>query len=588
MSQIAQEETDAPGFRYYSGLLFRHRVPLLTFFIIVVTFASFVIFKLPNQYRAISELLFDSPDTVMAAERELATPQYAIADYIATQIQIVRSLPVIEEAVRQTKFDEHVHRSFERAVTFATANLKITQVRGTRIVRITFESKDPRVATEMANAVSEAFIKKNIENRLHFSREILNLLPEETQKTITAASPAGQLEELSKREVIESLPSVQADPTLRELKQKRTEILNELAALEKQYRQQHPLIVQKKANLKFIDESIEIETRQIVENLRTAISSRLQISNVRFIKRATVPAEPSGPPRAQLILLVVAAQLFVSCFLVMMFDRIDDRIKGQDDIERYLHLPYLGHMPLIRTGVKSNRDRALFSYLEPDSEVAEAIRYIRVGINFSAPPDMLRCMLVSSSLPQEGKSFCASNLAISMALDGNKVLLIDADSRRPTIHRLFQISNEVGLTNYLTTNISIDSAIQPSSVHDQLKIITSGPASPNPSEIFSSDRMKTLIQQVRTQYDRVIIDAPPLTGIGDGLVLGSILGHIVLVVMAGKTNRDVVSAVRKKLQESGVKIIGVVLNSLDVERERYGYYRYHYHTYRNYYGNKKK
>ena len=584
---LEQEESEAVNLRYYFDLIFRQRVPIVTFLIIIVTVAVLVVLKLPNNYQAVAELLFDNPEAVSAPERELATPNYG-QDHIATQLQILKGISVTEEAVKKTNYHEKVGMSMERAAGSALGALSTIQIKGTRIVRVVFQSEDPKIAAEMVNAICEGYIKKNIENPLYFSQEIMKLLPAETQKTLKSQTPMGQLEELSQKELIESLPSVQADPTLRELKKKKTEIENELTALRQQYREQHPSIIQREANLKFIDESIQIETQKIVANLKSSISGRLQISNVRFIKRADPPMSPSGPDRKKLLLIVVLGYLFASSLIVILLDQFDDRIKGQEDIERYLHLPYLGHLPLIRKqDVKSNQERALYSHHKPDSEVAEAIRYIRVGINFSAPPEILRCLLVTSSLPQEGKSFTAANLAVSMALDGNKVLLIDADSRRPVGHRIFQLRNEVGLINFLTSNISFESVIQPSGVNEHLFVMPSGPTSPNPSELFASGRMKELVQLARTQYDRVVIDAPPLTGIGDGFVLGGVVGHLILIVMAGKTSRYAVSAIKHRLVDSNIKIVGVILNSLDVERERYGYYRYHYYTYQRYYGKKK-
>lgn len=582
------ENSETPNFRYYVDLLLRHRVVLFTFFVVIVTFASIFVLKLPNRYTAVAQLLFEPPEAVSSPEQELAVPTYGMKDYLTTQIQILKGVPVVREAVEKIRFHEKMKLSLTRAVQIAAASLRAASIGETRIVRVSFQSPNPDLSAEMANAISEVYIKKNVENRLYFSREILNLLPEETQHTITEQSPMGQLEELSKKEVIEALPSVQADPTLRELKQKRTEIHNELIALKKQYREQHPAVVQKEANLKFIEESIGIETRRIVENLKVAISSRLQISNVRFVSKAATPELPSGPKRLRIILLVALAELFVTCFLVISLDRLDDRIKGQEDVEKYLHLPYLGHLPLVaKKDLKADQDRALYAYYKPDSEAAEAIRYVRVGINFSAPPETLRCLLVSSSLPQEGKTFSSCNLAMSMALDGNKVLLIDSDSRRPSIHSIFKLKNDVGLTNYLTSNISLDSVVQASQLNEHLWVLPSGPASPNPSELFGSHKMRELLDQAKTQFDRVVIDAPPLTGIGDGLVAGQLVGHILLVVMVRKTRRDAVFAIKRKLAEAGIKVVGVILNSLDIERERYGYYRYHYHTYHRYYGRRK-
>ncbi len=585
---VEYEESESPSIHYYVDLLLRQRALLFTFFVVAVTFAGIYVLKLPNQYTAAAQLLFEPLEAISTPEKELTSPTYGMKDYLSTQIQILKGAPVIEEAVQNVKLAERLKMSSGRAMELAVNSLRALPVGETRIVKVSFTARDAAIAADVTNAICDSYIKKSIENRLYFSKYIPDTLPEDAKESLTGSSPLGQLSDLSNREVIEALPTVQADPTLRELKKKRTEIENELIALKKQYRDEHPSVIAKKANLKFIQESIDFETKKIVENLKAAIASRLQISTVRFIDRASVPAAPSGPKRWRILFLVALAELFISCGAVIAFDRVDDRIKGEEDVEKFLHLPYLGHLPLVsKRETIDDQEKSLYSLFKPDSELAEAVRYVRVGINFSAPPDMLRCLLLTSSLPQEGKTFTAVNLALSMAMDGNRVLLIDSDSRRPTVHSLFHLKNDVGLTNYLTSNITAEAAIQPSGVNEHLFVLTSGPSSPNPSEIYGSQRMKQLLSHARAQFDRVVIDAPPLTGIGDALVIGQLVGYVVLVIMIRKTRRDAVFAIKKRLHEAGIKVIGVILNSLDIERERYGYYRYHYRTYNRYYGKKK-
>jgi len=236
----------------------------------------------------------------------------------------------------------------------------------------------------------------------------------------------------------------------------------------------------------------------------------------------------------------------------------------------------------------SDAQKSLSSFHEKHVGIAESFRYLRVAINFSASPEKLRNLLITSSLPSEGKSFVAHNLAISLALDGNRVLLVDADLRRPVVHRIFRLDNSVGIANYLTSNIAFKDVGRESFV-ENLTIVTSGPSSPNPGEILGSPRMRQFISEAQKHYDRVIFDCPPLTGLGDGFVLGSIVGHVILTVAAGHTPAELIKRLHSQLDEAGVKILGLILNKVNLEKERYGgYYKYYYHTYHKYYGTKQE
>ena len=168
-------------------------------------------------------------------------------------------------------------------------------------------------------------------------------------------------------------------------------------------------------------------------------------------------------------------------------------------------------------------------------------------------------------------------------MDGNKTLLVDADLRRPVVHQMFRMDNASGLSNFLTSKIELDSVVK-ESFAENLSIVTSGPVSPNPGEILGSDRMRFFLEEARKRYDRVIIDCPPLTGIGDAYVVGSLLGQVVMVIYAGHTPVDLIRHTQKQLDKAGVKILGAILSMVDMEKERHaGYSKHYYHTYTRYY-----
>lgn len=220
---------------------------------------------------------------------------------------------------------------------------------------------------------------------------------------------------------------------------------------------------------------------------------------------------------------------------------------------------------------KSRRGLAQISVLHHKSLVAEQYRTIRTNIEFSSVQTHLRSILVTSSVPGEGKSFSAANLAAVFAQQEKKVLLVDADLRKPTIHETYQLENVQGLTNVLVGNASLGETVQKTLI-DNLYVLTSGPTPPNPAELLSSKAMGELIQEVYSRYSLVIFDSPPLLAVADGQILANQTDGSVLVVLSGKTKMDTVQKARDALQQSKAKLLGALLNKKKIKKtEHYSY-----------------
>lgn len=206
------------------------------------------------------------------------------------------------------------------------------------------------------------------------------------------------------------------------------------------------------------------------------------------------------------------------------------------------------------------------------SRIAESYRVLRTNIQFASLDKPIKTMLVTSTAPGEGKSTTTANLAIAFAQTGSKVLLIDADLRRPTLHKVFKITNPLGLTNLLVQNVATEMALREVGVPN-LRVITSGPIPPNPSEILGGSRMKSLLNSLGEAFDYIIIDSPPTLAVTDSSILSSMVDGVILVVSADEVSRD--KAKKAKAQLEGVKanILGVVLNGLENDsRDDYYYY----------------
>jgi len=219
----------------------------------------------------------------------------------------------------------------------------------------------------------------------------------------------------------------------------------------------------------------------------------------------------------------------------------------------------------------------LVTYADPKSPVAEAYRILRTNIQFSSTDRKLKVILVTSSGPSEGKSTTAANMAITMAESNLKVLLIDCDFRKPSIHRAFGLVNMKGVTNILVEGIEYSKLTNVTEV-DNLEVITSGPKPPNPSELLGSRKMKEFLDLVRENYDMVIIDTPPVLPVTDAAVLCQYVDGVVLVAGYGLATFDAVMQARASLEKVNARILGVVLNGVPTDR-RGGYYYYYYYYY---------
>ncbi|EOT30771.1 CpsD/CapB family tyrosine-protein kinase [Enterococcus saccharolyticus] len=224
---------------------------------------------------------------------------------------------------------------------------------------------------------------------------------------------------------------------------------------------------------------------------------------------------------------------------------------------------------------KENRTNpvSLITLVDPSSPVSEQYRTIRTNIQFASSIDRkLQTLVVTSSGPSEGKSTTAANLAVVFAKSGQRVLLVDADMRKPTVFKTFQLTNEVGLSTVLSTSTRIDNAAQKTSV-ENLSVLTSGPKPPNPSELLGSMRMDQVIKEARNLYDIIIFDMPPIVAVTDAQIMASKVDGTLLVVRENVTKKESVTKARELLQLVNARVLGVVYNGAEQSKDQ-GYYYY--------------
>lgn len=211
---------------------------------------------------------------------------------------------------------------------------------------------------------------------------------------------------------------------------------------------------------------------------------------------------------------------------------------------------------------------------KPKSPIAEAYRTLRTNIQFSSFDNKVQIIVVTSSGPGEGKSTTAANLAVVMAESGAKTILIDCDQRKPTLHKVFSLSNQAGISDLLVGNVKFEETVKSTEIQN-LDVLTSGTRPPNPVELLASSKMKQFVEDLRQNYEYIIIDTPPIIAVTDAQLLSSYADGCLLVVASSQVEREAAAKAKQLLQKVNAKILGVVLNKLEVHEKRY-YYGYYY------------
>jgi polysaccharide biosynthesis transport protein len=294
---------------------------------------------------------------------------------------------------------------------------------------------------------------------------------------------------------------------------------------------------------------------------------------VTILAPANLPATPYSPNIPQIVILGALFGFALSCLLIYLLEYIDDTIKDAEDAQRIIGKPALGAIIRIN-GIRQPQD-ALVTIKQPRSPTAEAYRVLRTNLRYSGIENPSGVMLITSAGPGEGKSTTAANLAVSLAQVGKKIILVDADLRRPSAHKLFGLSNEVGLSDlFASDSMTIDQVMQKTEI-ETLRVITSGPIPPNPAEMLDSRLMTQILASLRQNTDLVIVDSPPVLPVADASILGSRCSGTVLVVDSGKTRTEIARRAVATLERANVNVVGVILNKMGAKQAA-GYYYYYY------------
>jgi capsular exopolysaccharide synthesis family protein len=350
-----------------------------------------------------------------------------------------------------------------------------------------------------------------------------------------------------------------------------------------------------------IDTNKELLNGLLQRNGENNVVNQGTPNNIYVVDYALTPDGPIGPQRMRAVFLALIASLGFGVGMALFLEYLDDTVHSTDDVERMLHLPALAVIPAAssnnggrrflpgngalqaRNGNGGGSSQELLVNMDARSPLAEAYRQLRTSVLLSTAGRAPKSLLITSSLPGEGKTTTAVNTAFSLAQTGTSVVIIDADMRRPRLHSIFEIGNRRGLSSILSTDmteaemLSLIEQHQPSGLH----VLTSGPIPPNPAELLGSEQMRRLVRALETTFTHIVIDSPPISSFTDGVLVSSMVDGVLLVVHGGKSSRHVVKRSRQLLQDVGAKIFGVVLNNVNLRgaHDYYYYQRYYQQGY---------
>jgi exopolysaccharide transport family protein len=326
----------------------------------------------------------------------------------------------------------------------------------------------------------------------------------------------------------------------------------------------------------------------LLERLKEAgVTAGLRSNNFRIVDVARVPTAPSGPNLLRNLGFALALGLSTGIGLAFLLESMDNTVRTPEQAQTISALPSLGMIPLGSRGMKQVGSREklalaaskeaveLVTKSRPRSQMAESYRALRTSLLLTFAGGPPKVILITSALPEEGKTTTSVNSAIVLAQKGTRVLLIDADLRRPSIHKTFGMGPKLGLSNVLTGTATLQQAIIPSTILPELFILPAGTPPPNPAELLASTKMKNILEELRKQYDHIVIDSPPTLSVTDAVVMSTGADAVVLVIRSGHTTKPALRRARDILLQVNARVCGVLVNAVDLNSPDY-YYHYEY------------
>ncbi len=509
------------------ALLVRKWLWLIILCTVAAAAAAYVVSKNSTPiYQASTKLLVNQSSSNQA---NLAYQDILMSQQLArTYANLLADRPVVEATAQRLGLPTD-----QKSLTALQNSISVTPIRDTQLLEVKVEGPDPQLIALVANTLPEVFIAQN--QQLQLGR-VTGL------KTSLETEIANVQEDIARTQA--NLANATDDVQRQRYEASLAQYRSTLSGLVNSYQQIRLAEVQ-------------------------------ATNNVVVVKPAVPPQTPIRPRTTTNVLLAAVVGAMIAAGAAFLIEYLDDTIKSPDDVARVSGLSTLGAIARLKD---AGAQRQLIAWMSSKAPESEAYRTLRTNIQFSSVDRPIRTLVVTSSGPSEGKSTTAANLAIVMAQTGQKVVLVDADLRRPVLHKTFGVPNNVGITTALLAGDDVDlqSYLQPTEI-DNLMILTSGPIPPNPSELLGSQRMKNVIDRLAQAADIVIFDTPPVLVVTDAAVLSRQTDGVLLIADAGGTREPALAHAVEELRKTGANILGVALNRLDSRSRGYYYYYYYYY-----------
>src|SRR2546425_507123 len=577
--------------RHYWHVILERRWLVIAAYCSVFALCLIYLFKSTRMYQATTRIQIDRESDNVLNIKDVFSVDGREQDYLQTQYKNLQSRTLIESVISKLKLDKDPRyaKSLDLSRSLSE-DITIAPIRLSRLMDVKVQHPNPQQAAAIANALVEIFLQQNLDQKMNKSIEALHWLKTEADtlaRDVEEKDLALQRVRVEKKMVslgdsqnmvLQALRQAQADldkargdaATAQKLNEEVERLLKDGTSINAIPRVANNLLIQ--------DMRKTLSEREaLLANLLKRYKDKYP--DVIRIREEIASLKDSIQKESQKVRDAIGA-LGVAIGLAFFVNYLDDSIKNQDDIETYLRLPFLGYIPNIKTNSVLERD--MQAHLHPQSNAAEGFRTLRAAIALAPKAERYRALAVTSTIPAEGKSLVASNLSIVMAQTGLKTLLVDADLRRPSIHKVFRLQSPIGLSAYLTEQVgSVDECIHTTEV-PHLDVVCCGAVPSSPSELAGSKRMTQFLQEVRNRYDRVVLDCPPVSAVSDPLIIASLSDGVVFVTKFNKIRRDHARKTVRRIQDAGIHILRAVLNDIDFDGKDSYYYSYYYYQNRYY------
>jgi succinoglycan biosynthesis transport protein ExoP len=512
--------------------------------------SAFVVSRNMTPVYAASTTLLVTPGSAQALDNYSSL--IASERLAQTYAQLLQSAPILEETYQRLQSESVADPEADIPASGFSGHIgsvSAQPVRDTQLLRVTVTGTNPDLITSAANTLVEVFIQWQAEvQRARYAESKANLATEMEQA------------QSSIQETEERIRTLQAGGESVDE--------NELIRLQDQlarYRNSYSALLSSYSNI----------------GLAEANSG----ATVTVVSAAARPTAPVRPQVVRTTLLATAVGSLLATGIAFLIEYLDDTVKIPQDLQP-MGLTVLAMVQRVNQDGRNSMPQ-LYAVNQPKSLAAEAYRTLRTNLQFSSLDKPLRSLVVTSAVATEGKTTTAANLAVVMAQAGKRVVLVDGDLRRPSAHRLFDLSNETGLTMALVEDLDALSGFLRETEVENLRVLAAGPVPPNPQELLGSQRMEDLLHKLEEEADVVVLDTPPTLVVADASVLSARTDGVLVVVNTGRTRRAAVQQAVDGLRQVGAQLLGCVLNMVSTRGGRSSHYYYSYY-YSHYYADQEK